>query len=679
VSRHAIALDIGGTFTDVTLMDTHSGRRFTAKVSSTLRDPSIGFIAAVKRALSIAGVDPASLERVFHGTTVATNAVLERRETTMGLITTRGFKYVLEIGRHGIPRDGNVFGWVKPARPVPPRRIEEVTERLERDGEVSVPLDEEDVRGAVARLKAQGVRSIAVCFLYSYVNDIHERRVADLMLDEHPDILVSLSCEVLPQFREYERSMATVLNAYVVPHVRSYLQSLGRGLSELGSRAPLLIMKSNAGVMGAASAAQQAIHTVLSGPVAGVLGAVECGAMSGFDNIISIDVGGTSADVCLVKDGRPEITAKGHIGEWPLQLPMVDINTIGAGGGSIARVSGVGRLSVGPQSAGADPGPACYPNGGSEPTVTDAHLVLGRIPPHLLGGEIPLALEAARHAIHERIAVPLGLGVEEAAEGILQIINNNMAGAIRTVSVARGHDPQQFALVAFGGAGPLHGVELAQLMGIPTVIVPRRPGVLSTWGMLATDLKQDYVQSLGRATPTDIAAAYAAQEARAHAWLESEQVPAADRELQRSADLRYAHQGFELTVSVADGAITQALLDSLVEQFHREHRRLYTYDMRHQPVEIISVRTTALGRLPRRSPEALTGGGSAEDARSGERLVYLGSKLGYSPVPVYRREALGPGAEVLGPGIVEQDDSTVVLLPGNRGQVDRVGNIVVKV
>jgi N-methylhydantoinase A len=610
---------------------------------------------------------------------VATNAILERRQTIMGMLTTRGFKYVLEIGRHGIPRNGNVFGWIKPARPVPPERIEEISERIDRDGSIACPLDEDEVVQAARRLVDQGVNSIAISFLYSYVDDRHERRAAELIAREFPDCLISLSSEVLPQFREYERSMATVLNAYVVPHVRKYLGSLDRGLREIGCRAPLLIMKSNAGVMGAETASRQAIHTVLSGPVAGVLGAIETGELSGVENIISIDVGGTSADVCLVQNSRPKLTMKGQIGDWPLQLPMVDINTVGAGGGSIARVSAGDRLTVGPQSAGASPGPACYPKGGNEPTVTDAHVVLGRIPPHLLGGEIPLNVDVARKTIGEKVAGPLGLSIEEAADGILQIVNNNMVGAIRAVSVARGHDPKDFLLVPFGGAGPLHGVELARLMGIPKVLVPRRPGVCSTWGMLATDLKQDYVQTVTSSAPEVLEAAYQTQAQRALEWLASEHVPDGDRVLRRFADLRYAHQGSELTLPVRDGTVTHEAVDELVCTFHAEHRRIYTFDMPAQPVEIVSIRTTALGRLPRRRPEAQTAGTAPQAAITSERNVYFGRSTGWVVTAIYRRDRLQSGAQLSGPAIIEQDDSTVVVPPGCVVVVDRAGNLQITV
>src|ERR671924_749185 len=546
-----LAIDVGGTFTDVTLADAATGKTWVTKTPSTPSDLSVGFMTGIQKILTQGGWGPADVVRVFHGTTTATNAILEGKTAPMGLLTTKGFKYVLEIGRHDIPREGNLYGWIKPTRPVTPDRIFEVNERMDVAGQVLTPFDEDDCRRAVRRLRQLGLPSIAVVFLHAYVNPLHEQQAARVIAQEYPDAVVSLSSEVLPQFREFERSMATVLNAAVMPHVSRYLNLLRGKLDAAQIGAPLLIMKSNGGVTSAETAARQAIHTALSGPAAGVIGAVSVALSAGFSNIISIDVGGTSADICLVRERQPEITKDAKIGPFPLKIPIIDINTIGAGGGSIAAVLPPSRLEVGPRSAGAEPGPACYGRGGEEPTVTDANLLLGRIPVSLLGGEIPLAPEAARQIIQNRIARPLGLGLNEAAAGIIEIINNNMARAIRTVSIGRGHDPRQFALVAFGGAGPLHACRLAELLDIPTVAVPPTPGVLSTYGLLSTDLKNDYVQTCYQEGPqydlARITSVYADLEAQALTWLRSEQVPPDAQRLMRSADLRYAHQSFELT------------------------------------------------------------------------------------------------------------------------------------
>ena len=452
-------------------------------------------MTGVRLGLSRAGAEPSEVIRLFHGATIATNAVIERRPSSIGLLTTRGFKYLLEIGRHDIPRGNNIYAWIKPERPVPPNRIFEISERLDRSGEVLTPLSEDDCRAAARALGDMKVEAVAVCFFYSYANDTHERRAAEILREELNGIPISLSSEVLPQFREFERTVATTLNAYVMPRVSRYLTGLESAANRDGISAPLFIMKSNGGVTSADLAARQAIHTVLSGPVAGVMGATRVSGLAGNPNFISVDVGGTSADICLVRDGHPDVTVERSIGGLPLQLPMLDIATIGAGGGGIARVSPTGGLAVGPESAGADPGPACYGQGGVEPTVTDARLVLGHLPPYLLGGEMNIDADRARAAIRDRVAGPLGLSIEDAGAGIVEVADNNMAGAMRTVSVGRGLDPKDFALVAFGGAGPLHACSLASLLGMDTIIIPATPGVLSTYGLLFSDLRNDYVQT----------------------------------------------------------------------------------------------------------------------------------------------------------------------------------------
>jgi N-methylhydantoinase A len=681
----AVGIDVGGTFTDVTLVDADGGRRWTAKVASTPDDPARAFLGGLRRAAELAGAGPGEVGRVIHGTTVATNAILERRPSRMALLTTAGFRHVLDIGRHDVPPGRSYFGWVKPERPIGPELIFEAPERISVDGEVLRGLDEVAVRRIAGRLRELGVESVAVCLLHAWANPIHERRIGELLTEALPGALVSLSSEIMPEFREYERSMTTVLNAYVRPHVGRYLESLGRELGEDGrnGRGPtrLLIMQSNGGVTGAATAATRAIQTVLSGPAGGVVGAARVAAEAGFADLISIDVGGTSADVCLVR-GAPGLTTRAEIGEFALNLPVLDISSIGAGGGSIARVE-QGRLRVGPESAGAAPGPVCYGQGGTEPTVTDAHLALGRIPPHLLRGEIPLDAAAARAAIGERVAEPLGLSLEAAAEGILAIANHNMLGAIRTVSVARGLVPRAFALVPFGGAGPLHGLELAALIGIRTVLIPRTPGVLSTHGLLNTDLRADYVRTSIRPVAGvqagDLTAAFGELEARAAAWLEAEGVPHEQRTLGRSSDLRYAGQNFELRLDLPAGELAAATVGALAERFHQEHERQYTYRLADAPVELVNLRVNAHGRLPKLPSEPIEPpAGPLDAARSGSRPVYCGRRHGWLETPVYDRDRLGSGARVLGPAVLEQLDSTTVLGPGQTGVVEPHGHFIVE-
>jgi N-methylhydantoinase A len=676
-----LAIDVGGTFTDVTLADAVTGKTWITKTPSTPHDLSVGFMTAIQKILTLGSWGPTDIVRVFHGTTTATNAILEGKTAPMGLLTTKGFKYVLEIGRHDIPRDGNLYGWIKPTRPVTPERIIEVNERIDVSGQVLTPFDADDCRQAVRRLRQLGLPSIAVVFLHAYVNPSHEQQAAQMIAQEYPEAVVSLSSEVLPQFREFERSMATVLNAAVMPHVSRYLGMLRGKLDGQQIGAPLLIMKSNGGVTSAETAARQAIHTALSGPAAGVIGAVSVAQAAGFSNIISIDVGGTSADICLVRDRQPEITKDAKIGPFPLKIPIIDINTIGAGGGSIAAVIAPSRLEVGPRSAGAEPGPVCYGRGGEEPTVTDANLLLGRIPPALLGGEIPLDREAARQSIQQRIARPLDLGLNEAAAGIIEIINNNMARAIRTVSIGRGHDPRQFVLVAFGGAGPLHACRLAELLDIPAIVIPPTPGVLSTYGLLSTDLKNDYVQTCYQDGPqfdlASITAVYADLEAQARAWVQSEQVPQDAQRLIRSADLRYAHQSFELTCPMPSGEMTPRLVQQLIEAFHREHRRLYSYDLPNAPVELVNLRVTAIGSLPKLKAEAVDASmADLETACTGVRPVYFDRMNGFVETPCYARQWLSPGMAFDGPAIVDQDDATTVIYPNFHAKVDSMGNLI---
>ena len=696
-----LAVDVGGTFTDITFADAATGATWVAKTPSTPGDLSEGFITAVRKVLALAGREPGDVLRVFHGTTTATNAILEGKTPPTALVTTAGFKYVLEIGRHDIPRHGNLYGWSKPTRPITPERVFEVTERLDVDGSVLTSLDENEARAVARHLAQLGVPSVAVVFLHAYANPAHEQRMLAILAEEYPGVLVSLSSEVLPQFREFERSMATALNAAVMPPVSRYVGVLREALDAEGVQAPLLIMKSDGGVTSAATCIRQPVQTVLSGPAAGVVGAVSVGRSAGFGDIISIDVGGTSADICLIRDGRPEITKDGMIGPFPMKLPIVDIHTIGAGGGSIAAVTGPGRLTVGPRSAGAEPGPVCYRRGGSEPTVTDAHLVLGRIPAALLGGELPLDVNAARAAIDARVGRPLRLHVEEAAAGIVEIIDNAMARAIRSVSVGRGHDPRRFALVAFGGAGPLHACRLAELLDIPTVVVPPRPGVLSTCGLLDTDIRATFVRTVGTAqrrmadgaaVVSTLESAWAELEAQARVWLDGEQVPRDQMRFERAADLRYEHQSFELTCPLGTGPLTSERLSALVSTFHAEHRRLYTYDLPNAPIELVTLRVTAIGALPRRATpaapsESLSPGGGAPESlsptggegrvRGSSRPVYFRGR-GFIDTRVYARAELTPGMTFDGPAIIEQSDSTPLVAPGFRARVDEAHNLLLE-
>ncbi len=680
-----LAVDIGGTFTDVTLQDATTGEAWTAKTPSTPADPSEGFLAGVALALREAGREAAAIGRVLHGTTVATNLILEGKTAPTALLTTAGFRHVLEIGRADLPRRDNLWSWIKPQRPVPPSRVHAIPGRIAADGTELAPLDEDAVRAAARAARAAGARAVAICFLHSFANPGHERRAAALVREVAPDLAVTASSEVLPVVREYERSMATVLNAAVMPAVATYVGRLQGRLAEAGIAAPLLLMTSNGGVAGAEAIRRAPARTALSGPAAGVVGAAAVAAAAHVPDIVTVDIGGTSADICLIAGGRVGLTQSGRVGPWPLPLPMVDMVTIGAGGGSIARVAG-GALTVGPESAGADPGPACYGRGGEAPTVTDAHLLLGHLPPGgLLGGRMALDPALAERAIRDRVATPLGLAVEAAARGILAIADSTMVGAIRIVSVERGHDPRRFALVPFGGAGPLHGAALATLLGMTRVLVPPSPGVLCAQGLLAADLKAEFSRTialpLAEADPARLEAGFAALAAEAGAWFLEEAVAEADRSLRRVALMRYAGQGHEIPVpwpaSLWPASLWPASGDdpraALAAGFAAAHRGLYGFDLPAAPVEVVTLRLEAAGRLPAPSMPAPRGG-AAEDAVTGRQMLRL--RDGPVAAPVLDRARLGAGARFAGPAIVTQRDSTTLVPPGWRATMLPAGALL---
>ena len=669
-----IGVDTGGTFTDVTLFDPATGRLVVAKTPSTPHDPSEGFGNGLAAVLLAAGMDGAAVGRVLHGTTIATNLILEHKGPPAALIVTTGFKYVLEIGRHDIPRRANLFTWQKPPRPVPPERIWEVGGRIDPDGSEAEGLDDAALRQAARDIAAEGIGSVAIVLLHSYANPAHERRAAAILREEHPAALLSVSSAVLPVLREYERSMVTLLNAYVMPVVAAYVERLEQRAAARGISAPLLLMKSSGGVASTRAIRQRPVETALSGPAAGIVGASLVARQAGFGELISIDIGGTSADIALVRGGQPGLTTQGRIGDWRVTLPMVDLTTIGAGGGSIARVSDSGGLVVGPESAGAAPGPVCYGRGGTQPTVTDAHLVLGHLPDRLLDGSFRLDRAKASAAIAERIGGPLGLGLEAAARGILDIANNTMQGAIRIVSVERGHDPKEFVLVPFGGAGPLHGGALARLIGCPTILVPPAPGVLSALGLLASSLRAEFsrscVQRGGRFDTARIDTVFAELARDAASWLTAEGVPDSSRQITWHASLRYENQGSELTLPWTGG------IDATVAAFHAAHERLYSFGLPDVPVEMMTLRVDAVGLLPALRLPELPAGGRARDALIGRQRI--GFAEGPAEAAVYDRARLGADAVLHGPAIVTQMDSTTLILPGQTAEVHRSGALVVR-
>ena len=682
MDNYSVAVDVGGTFTDVVLCNLDTNQQSVFKTPSTPDDPSAGFLTGLQQILEVNGVKPAQVKHIFHGTTIATNAILENKGSRVGVLVTEGFKYVLEIGRHGTPRLVNPNSWIKPERPVRPRDIEEIPERVSFDGEILIPLDETAVRRAARRFRDEGLSSIAVSFLHSYANRDHESRARELILEEFPNAQVSLSSEVLAVFREYERTITTVLNAYVMPRVSTYLGNLERALGGEQVDSTLSIMKSNGGIVSSSVAVRQPVHTALSGPAAGVMATLQIAESTGVLNCISFDMGGTSTDVSLIKDRHPTTNLGGNLGDWPIQLPMLDIVTIGCGGGSIAAVSPSGVLSVGPTSAGAVPGPVCYGNGGTAPTVTDANLVLGRINTQIAGGILSLDGRAAAEAIQQNIASPLGLDQNAAANGILKIANNTMVGAIRNISVERGHDPKDFALVAYGGAGPMHAIDVAALLGINHVVVPLNPGIASAFGLLAAEFKNDYARTFLQQAPgydlDGIESVYSELEAEGRAWLNEEGVPQEVHAMSRSADLRYAHQGSEVTVPLSGKQATGETMDALVQEFHDQHQQLYGFSL-DQRVEIVTLRVTVSGDVGSVALPRLDGvSDSPEKAILDRRQVYFDQGNGFVPCNIYRRDQLSPGASISGPAILEGMDSTVVINPGWTSLVDDYGNCIIR-
>jgi N-methylhydantoinase A len=661
---HLLAgVDTGGTFTDIVLLQ--DGKLKVFKVLSTPDDPSRAILSGLGQLNAMR-----DLHVLVHGSTVATNAVLERKGVRTALITTAGFRDVLEIGRQTRPKLYDLR--VQKVPPLVPRsRRLEVVERLNERGEVLIPLDEASLQNALAALQEQEIDAVAISLLFSFVNPAHEQRVAEAV--RATGRYVSASCEVLPEFREYERTSTVVLNAYIGPLIDRYLERLEQ---ELPAHALLRIMQSNGGSISSVMARREAARTLLSGPAAGVVGAAFVARASNFSQIITLDIGGTSTDVALVDDTMTE-TTEGKIGGYPTKLPMIDIHTVGAGGGSMAWFDLGGALRVGPASMGADPGPAAYGRGGDEATVTDAHVVLGRlIPDAFLGGAMYLDVEEATSVIG-KIAHRLGTSLEEAALGIIRIVNANMEAAIRVISVERGGDPRNFTLVAFGGAGPLHACELAAALRIPRVLIPATPGVLSALGMLIADILKDYVRTvmvLTEEAQNVVASALDELESQGRADLLHEDVPLEKIVIERYLDLRYKGQSYELTIPF-DGDLTRAAND-----FHAAHERRYGYCDPNERVQVVNVRLKARGlaTAPILEQQEMVRGACAEPVMRRKVTFAELEQPATHEVPVYERSALLPGYTFSGPAIITQYDTTTVVPPGWHGHVDAVSNLIIE-
>jgi N-methylhydantoinase A len=682
-ARVRIGIDTGGTFTDVVAIDESTGRITTTKVPSTPANPADGFLDGITKILAAMKAVGSDIAAISHGTTVATNQLLQGQIGRVGLITNEGYEFLLEIARQSVPDGyGNSYFWVKPPRIVPVDRVRTVRGRLDHTGREIMPFDEASARAAAEFFASAGVDAVGVCLLHSYANPAHEHRMREVLGDAHPKCIVSLSSDVLREYREYERAVTTIIDVAVKPGLARYVTSIRERLESVAASLPFYVMKSNGGVLSASEVTRQPITTVLSGPAAGALGAAMIGDLAGHRSVLTLDGGGTSTDVSVILDGRPTLTTEGSVGGHSCKIPMIDIVTVGAGGGSIALASPEGALKVGPRSAGADPGPICYCRGGDEPTVTDAHVVLGRIPPHLLGGEITLDRDAAAQGI-SRLAAQLGLSDERAAAGILEVSAWNQANAIREATVKRGIDLRELAMVAFGGSGPLLVCRLVDLLGLPAVIVPPNPGNLSALGLLTVDVRNDYVQTIARRDdelgPATLRVAYEDLATRADTALADEGFAPFKRRFVRTADLRYAGQAYEVRVDAPGGDFDDHAQTQTVTAFHDAHERLYGYayrgDRERNPVEWVNLRVTGIGMIPRpeiaaRSPRSMNRGRPAPAVRR----VFFDE---WVKAAVVRRDDLAPGDDVVGPAVIEEFGSTVPVHPGFGASVDTYGNLVV--
>ncbi|MCU0976901.1 MAG: hydantoinase/oxoprolinase family protein [Steroidobacteraceae bacterium] len=678
---YRLGVDVGGTFTDLLLVDEQSGRTWTAKVPSTPADQSIGVLNGLARVCEHAGIDPKQISHVMHGTTVATNTVLTSTGARVGLVTTKGYRQVLQIARSFVP--GGLGGWViyNKSLPMAPLKLTiEADERVSARGEVVRSLDEAALRADLARLRGENIEALTVSLINSFANDGHEKRIRQIAADVLPGVPVSLSSEVVPEMQEYERTVTTVANSYVRPKVQRYVHNLQTKLASRAGSVKLHILRSDGGLSSAKSAEDYPVNLLMSGPAGGVTGALWVALQSGFPNLLTVDVGGTSTDVALIMNGQPRLRRETTVGDVTVRASSVDIRTVGAGGGSIAHVPELTKaLRVGPQSAGADPGPAAYGRGGTEPTVTDANVVLGYMPEmQRLGGDLELRRDLSEQAV-KKIGEALGKSTREAAAGIYDIVNENMVGALRLVSVEQGHDPREYALIAFGGAGPLHANALSRLLGSWPSIIPPGPGVLCALGDVTTAVRDEaartFVRKFSETSAEEIGKVLARLSASAAKALEREKVPVAEMQRSYQVDVRYHGQGLRLTVDVNLEALAKQGLKAISGPFDEEHKRLFTFAL---PLEheFVALRAVVQGRgIKLKRPNIAAGGVDPKAAAVGVQKSYMDGKD--CRATVYDRAKLKAGNRVKGPAIVMEMDSTTVILPGHTGLVDKIGNILI--
>jgi len=675
-----LGIDVGGTFTDLLLFDERSGAIRLLKTPSTPADQSVGILDGIQQLIEETGIAASEVAALLHGTTVSTNIVLEEKGAKVGLLVTEGFEQVLHLARSQTP--GPLAGWIIMQKPDPLADLEltrGIRERINARGDVVTPLDEASARQAVRELIELGAESITISLLHSYANPQHEQRIKAIVEEIEPEMPVSLSSEILPEFREYERTLVTVMNAYVRPSMRRYLSGFEEKLHRVQFQPSVNIVRSDGGLMSVERASQSPVHTMLSGPAGGVSGAAFMATLAGYPRALGFDMGGTSTDVSLIQDGKPTISRQTSIGYYPIKVPSVDVHSVGAGGGSIAHVPMTGALRVGPQSAGAVPGPACYGKGGDQPTVTDANVVLGRLPPQLLGGKMLLDAKAAEEAVG-KVARALSLDVHQAAQGILDIVNENMFGALRLVTVQKGLDPRDFALVAFGGAGPLHGNAMGMLAGCYPTIVPPTPGVLSALGFLYSDVKNEFAQTFVRniddADVSQIGEILSKLGRDARTWLGEEGIDESQQRLSYEADVRYFRQGYEFSLEIDPNRLGGGALHELAARFGLAHERIYGFKL-DQPVELVNLRAVGVGAVQKINlPKFEKEGPDAAAAVVEQHRAYFDGS--FSSVNVYDRTRLRTGNRIRGPAIVIQMDATTVIHPNHTGEVDEYLNILIR-
>ncbi|TLS36251.1 hydantoinase/oxoprolinase family protein [Pseudalkalibacillus caeni] len=678
---YRIAVDVGGTFTDIVLQNEKTGEIFGTKTPSTPTDQSIGLMNGIKKICEENNVAISEIQSIIHGTTVATNAVLEGKGAKVGLITTEGFEQILHVARSWTPAPISAWmGFLKPDPLADLIYTRGAKERITAQGEIHTELDEEHIRSEIQSLYEQGVESLTVSLVNSYANPTHEQRIKEIAEEINPDILVTVSFDILPEFREYERTLTTVMNSYVRPPMQKYLNNIRNKMDEQKLDSRISIVRSDGGLMSIPAASSRPVHTMLSGPSGGVTASAMIGVQTGYRNVISFDMGGTSTDVALTYDGTPRVSRETKVGVFPVKSPSLEVVSIGAGGGSIAHVPLTGALRVGPQSAGSEPGPASYDRGGEDPTVTDANVVLGYLPPSLVGGEMQLNVEAAKKSM-DSVAEKLNTDIYRAAKGVYDIVNENMYGATRVVSVEKGYDPREFSLLALGGAGPLHANALGELTGCFPVIVPPTPGVLSALGFLQSDIRNEYsrtfIRTLSQLDTREIISELNKLGKESDEWLDQEKVNEKQRKIKYEVDVRYFRQGHEIPIEVTKDKLEKEGLGILKRTFDEIHEKVYGFKMDTE-VEVVNIRAVAIGKvLSPAIPLSEEGGEDASQAIVDEKHeAYFDGE--FVNAPIYERSLLRPNNKVSGPAIISQKDTTTLVLPGYTAEIDKHMNILIQ-